>query len=46
MLDALTGADETLKDVLAEACGYRRGERKFVTGSPLVNASAAQVNAA
>ena len=46
MLDALAGNDEALKDRLAETCGYLRAERRFVSGSLIVNASAAEVDAA
>ncbi|MEX3007269.1 HAD family hydrolase [Hoeflea sp. TYP-13] len=46
MFDALVGPDEPRKDALAAACGYDRKERRFITGSLIVNASAEEVNAA
>ncbi len=46
MLGALAGTDEALMDRLADTCGYLRAERRFVSGSLIVNASAAEVDAA
>ncbi|CTQ54450.1 Phosphoglycolate phosphatase, chromosomal [Roseibium album] len=46
MFDALAGDNELLKDQLAHVCGFDRKNKKFETGSLIVNASADEVNEA
>jgi phosphoglycolate phosphatase len=46
MFDQLAGKDEQKKDALANACGYDRASRTFITGSLIVNSSADEVNEA
>lgn len=46
MLEALAGQNEELKGRLAHAVGYHQPTRSFQTGSLIVNASAAEVDAA